>query len=188
MFFRSAVLLVLAGISTWAGGLPQFSFADTAGGKHTTPEWSGKKAVVLFFSSTDCPLANAYVPEMNRMQQAYSSRGVAFYAVQGDATIAAAEVVRHAKEFSFAFPYLFDPNESLATFTGAIAVPSVAVISPRGEVLYLGRIDNRQEDFGKQRPQASVFDLRDALEAVLNAKPVPHPRTKAFGCAIVRKS
>jgi peroxiredoxin len=186
MFYRSAVL-VLAGFSAWAGGL-QFSLADTAGGKHTPAEWAAKKAVVLFFSSTDCPLANAYVPEMNRMQQAYASRGVAFYAVQGDATIAAAEVVRHAKEFSFAFPYLFDPNESLATYTGAVAVPSVAVLSPRGEVLYLGRIDNRQEDFGKQRPQATVFDLRDALDAALSGKPVAHPRTKAFGCAIVRKS
>src|SRR5690242_9125409 len=127
MFLRSAAMLVLAGLSSWAGGLPQFSFADTTGGKHATAEWAGKKAVVLFFSSTDCPLANAYVPEMNRMRQAYSARGVAFYAVQGDATIAAAEVVRHAKEFSFAFPYLFDPNESLATFTGAIAVPMLGV-------------------------------------------------------------
>jgi hypothetical protein len=144
--------------------------------------------VVLFFSSTDCPLANAYVPEMNRMRQEYAARGVAFYAVQGDATIPAPEVVRHAKEFAFTFPYLFDPDETLATYTGAIAVPSVAVLSPRGELLYLGRIDNRQEDFGKQRPQATVFDLHDALEAVLSGKPVPHPRTKALGCAIVRKS
>lgn len=188
MFFRSSGLLVLAGLCAWAGGPPQSSFADTTGGRHTSAEWASKKAVVLFFSSTDCPLANAYVPEMNRMRQEYAARGVAFYAVQGDATIASAEVVRHAKEFAFTFPYLFDPDESLATYTGAIAVPSVAVLSPRGEVVYLGRIDNRQEDFGKQRPQATVFDLHDALEAVLNGKPVAHPRTKALGCSIVRKS
>jgi thiol-disulfide isomerase/thioredoxin len=188
MFFRSTAFLLLAGLSAWSGGLPRSSFVDTAGGKHPAAEWASKKAVVLFFSSTDCPLANAYVPEMNRMQQAYASRGVAFYAVQGDATIAAPEVIRHAREFSFTFPYLFDPDEALATYTGAIAVPSVAVLSPRGDLLYLGRIDNRQEDFGKQRPQATVFDLRDALDAVLSGKPVPHPRTKALGCSIVRKS
>ena len=188
MFIRSSALLVLAGLSGWAGGLPQSSFADTAGGKHPTAEWARQKAVVLFFSSTDCPLANAYVPEMNRIEQAYAPRGVAFFAVQGDATIAPAEVARHAKEFSFGFPYLLDPEESLATFTGAVAVPSVAVISPRGEVVYVGRIDNRQEDFGKQRPQATVFDLRDALEAALAGKAVAHTRTKALGCAIVRKS
>jgi peroxiredoxin len=188
MYFRAAAVLILAGLSGWAGGLPQFSLADTTGGRHTPAEWASKKAVVLFFSSTDCPLANAYVPEMNRMRQAYAPRGVAFYAVQGDATIAAPEVVKHAKEFAFSFPYLLDPEESLATYTGAVAVPSVAVLSPRGELLYLGRIDNRQEDFGKQRPQATEFDLKDALESVLAGKPIARSRTKAFGCAIVRKS
>jgi hypothetical protein len=53
--------------------------------------------------------------------------------------------------------------------------------------LYLGRIDNRLEDFGKQRVQVTEFDLRDTLEAILNGKPVPHPHTKALGCAITRK-
>src|ERR1700747_2758906 len=91
MLFR-LVLLTLGGLPAWAGGL-QFSLADTAGVRHTPAEWTAKRAVVLFFSSTDGPLANAYVPEMNRMQQAFASRGVVFYAVQGDATIAAAEVV-----------------------------------------------------------------------------------------------
>ncbi len=51
-------------------------------------------------------------------------------------------------------------------------------------MLYLGRIDNRVEDFGKTRLQATEFDLRDALEAVLAGRPVAHPRTHAIGCAI----
>lgn len=188
MFSRPALVIFLGGLAAWAGGLPQFSLSDTAGRTHTPAEWASKRAVVLFFSSTDCPLANGYVPEMNRMQQSYSPRGVAFYAVQGDATIAPAEVARHAREYAFAFPYLIDPEESLAAYTGATTVPEVAVLSPRGDILYLGRIDNRQEDFGKQRPQATELDLRDALDAVLNGKPVSHPRTKPLGCAIVRKN
>jgi len=187
MFSRVTLLVMFGGLAAWAGGLPQFSLLDTAGRTHTSAEWASKRAVVLFFASTDCPLANGYVPEMNRLEQAYSPRGVVFLAVQGDATIAAAEVVKHAKEFSFQFPYLFDPKESLAAYTGATTVPEVAVLSPRGEILYLGRIDNRQEDFGKQRPQATEFDLRDALDAALAGKPVPRPRTKALGCSIVRK-
>jgi peroxiredoxin len=188
MFFRGASLVVLSVVLAWAGGVPRFSLSDTAGQKHTPAEWVGKRAVVLFFSSTDCPLANAVVPDLNRLQQAYAPRGVAFYAVQGDATIAPSEVARHAKEYAFTFPYLFDPQESLAAYTGATTVPEAAVLSPRGDILYLGRIDNRQEDYGKQRPQATELDLRDAIEAVLSGKPVPHPRTKPLGCAIVRKN
>ena len=167
--------------------MPQFSLADTGGQAHTPAEWNGKRAVVLFFLTTDCPLCNNYVPEMNRIAQAFSSRGVAFYGVQGDATIPAEDVRRHVKDFAYTFPYLFDPQESLATYTGATATPEAAVLSPGGQLLYLGRIDNRLEDFGKQRVQVTEFDLRDTLEAILHGKPVPHPRTKALGCAITRK-
>jgi hypothetical protein len=93
----------------------------------------------------------------------------------------------HAKDYAYTFPYLFDPDESLATYTGATSTPEAAVLSPSGELLYLGRIDNRLEDFGKQRTQVTEFDLRDTLDAVLSGKPVPHARTKALGCAITRK-
>ena len=164
--------------------MPQFSLADTAGRLHTPSEWTGKQAVVLFFLTTDCPLCNTYVPELNRIAGQYSSRGIAFYAVQGDATLSAAAVRQHAKEYGYTFPYLFDQAESLAAYTGAATTPEAAVLSPGGQLLYLGRIDNRLEDYGKPRTQVTEFDLREALDAILAGKPVPHPRTKALGCAI----
>jgi hypothetical protein len=40
------------------------------------------------------------------------------------------------------------------------------------------------EDFNIRRQEPTKFDLREALDAVLNGKPAPHARTKAFGCAI----
>jgi peroxiredoxin len=171
-----------------AATLPPFSLVDTAGHLHTPADFNGKKAIVLVFVSTDCPLSNNYVPELNRLSKTYADRGVAFYAVQGDATVSDAEVRKHAAEFGYTFPYLFDPAESLAAFTGAVSTPETAVLSPRGELLYLGRIDNRLEDYGKQRVQITEFDLRDALEDVLAGKPVARPRTKALGCAITRKN
>ncbi len=170
-----------------SGEWQRLSLADSEGKVHTVAEWAGKRAVVLLFVTTDCPLSNAYVPELNRMERAYARQGVVFYAVQGDATIATEEVRQHVKEFGYGFPYLLDPQESLATYTGATATPEAAMLSPSGELLYLGRIDNRVEDYGKRRVQVTEFDLRDALDAVLSGKAVPHPRTKAFGCAIIRR-
>ena len=170
-----------------AGRMPQFSLADTVGHAHTSAEWSGKRAVVLFFLTTDCPLCNNYVPELNRIAQTFTPRGVAFYGVQGDATIPDADVRQHARDYAYVFPYLLDPKESLAAYTGATTDPEAAVLSPAGDLLYLGRIDNRLEDFGKQRTEITVFDLRDTLDAILAGKPVPHARTTALGCAITRK-
>jgi hypothetical protein len=104
--------------------------------------------------------------------------------VQADTTIADADVVQHTKEYQFSFPVLFDPHEILVKMTGATTIPSAAVLSPEGTLLYLGRIDNLVEDFNVRRQVPTKFDLREALDAVLAGKPVPRARTTAFGCAI----
>jgi peroxiredoxin len=163
---------------------PQFSLRDTLGGVHSPVEWNGKRAIVVFFTTTDCPLSNNEVPEMNRTRRDYESRGVAFYAVQADTTIADADVLQHTKDYQFSFPVLFDPHQVLAKLTGATTIPSAAVLTPDGTLLYLGRIDNRVEDFNVRRQEPTRFELREALDAVLAGKPVLNARTKAFGCAI----
>jgi hypothetical protein len=53
-------------------------------------------------------------------------------------------------------------------------------------VLYLGRIDNRVEDFDQRRNAATQHDLRNALDAVLAGRPAPHASAKVVGCAIPR--
>lgn len=175
------LLLVVAG---WAHPALQFTLRDAEGAAHSAREWSGAHAVVLFFVTTDCPLANGYAPEMNRIEQAYAPRGVLFYAVQGDTTIADDVVRQHAHDYGYRFPALLDPHQTLAHYTGATVTPEAVVLSPEGAVEYLGRIDNRVEDFGRTRIAATEFDLRDALDAVLAGRPAPHPRTHALGCAI----
>lgn len=174
----------------WAGcclaAAPHFQLRDTAGAVHTDAEWAHQKAILLFFVTTDCPVANSYVPEMNRIREAYAARGVGVYAVQAETTVADADVAKYAKEFRYTFPLLLDPHQELVKLANATIVSQVAVLTPDGNVRYLGRIDNRVVDFGKQRPQATESDLREALDAVLSGKPVPHPTTKSIGCAINR--
>jgi peroxiredoxin len=163
---------------------PQFLLRDTQGAAHSPAEWSGRKAVLLFFVTVDCPIGNSYVPEMNRIREAYEPRGVLTWAVQADPSVAAADVAKYAKEYRYSFPLLLDPSQILVRHTGAAITPQVAVLSPEGRLLYLGRIDNRVEDFGKARPKATVNDLRNTLDAVLAGKPVPAERTKSIGCSI----
>ena len=161
-----------------------FQLRDTQGALHTSAEWSAAKAVVIYFTTTDCPIANSYVPEMNRIHDAYAPRGVAFFAVQTDLTIPVDDVVKYARDFSYAYPLLLDPDRVLVHRAGATITPQVAIFAPDGKLLYLGRIDDRVADFGKQRSKPTVLDLRNSLDAVLAGKPVPHPATKSVGCAI----
>src|ERR1700733_15387854 len=122
---------------------PQFALRDTRNVVHTPEEWNGKKAIVVFFTTTDCPLSNNDVPEMNRTERDYEARGVAFYAVQADTTITEADVMRHTAEYQCSFPVLLDPQQKLIKMTGAATIPSGAVPTSEGTLLYLGGIDNR---------------------------------------------
>ena len=74
----------------------QFAVRDTGGTVHTPSEWRGHSAIVLFFVAPECPLSNAYVPEMNRIQDAYAKRGVLVYAVQPDSSISTAFATSYA--------------------------------------------------------------------------------------------
>jgi peroxiredoxin len=176
-------LLFAAGVCLAA---PAFDLQDTEGKPHTAAEWSGAPAILLFFVTTDCPVTNSYVPEMNRIRDAYASRGVRVFAVQSDTTIPAAGVARYARDYHYTFPLLLDPRQVLVRLVNATVTPQAAVLSADGKVLSLGRIDNRVADFGSQRFQATEPDLREALDAVLAGKPVAHPFTKSIGCAINR--
>jgi peroxiredoxin len=166
---------------------PQFHLRDTQGATHTTAEWAGHKAVLLYFVTIDCPVGNSYVPEMNRLREAYAPRGIGFYAVQADPSVAEAEVVRYARDYRYSFPLLLDPMQILVRHANATVTPQVAVLSPEGKLLYLGPVDNRVEDFGKQRPQATQSYVRQVLDALLSGKPVEIASHKSIGCAIPRK-
>ncbi|HEY1949596.1 MAG TPA: thioredoxin family protein [Bryobacteraceae bacterium] len=172
--------------SSIRSSVPQFQLRDTEGRVHTSSEWATHKAIVLFFVTNDCPVTNSYVPKMNRIRNSYAARGVRSYAVQADPSADLATMAKYARAYQYSFPLLLDPSQNLVRLTGATVTPEAVVLSPEGKVLYRGRIDNRVEDFGKQHPEATVHDLRDALNAVLAGKPVPVPVTKSIGCAITR--
>jgi peroxiredoxin len=174
------------------GMLPKILLAlllrDTAGVEHTMREWSAAKAAVVFFVTIDCPIGNSYVPEMNRIREAYGPRGVVTWAVQADPSVPQAAVAKYAADYRYSFPLLLDPEQILVRHTGATITPQAAVLSPEGKLLYLGRIDNRVEDFGKSRLKATVADLRNAIDQVLAGRPVSPDRTKSIGCSIPRKT
>jgi len=188
---RSAVVFIAASLTMmgWSASLnkeaPRFSLQDTSGATHTDAEWKGAN-VVLFFLTTDCPISNGYVPEMNRIAKEYGSRGVRFYGVMTDTSVPLADLRKHVKDFGYTFPVLVDPTQILVKYTNADTNPEAAVISPRSGLVYLGRIDNRVEGFGQARNQATVHELRDAIDASIAGKPVAKGFVQPVGCSIIR--
>lgn len=180
---RSCLPLLLA-TNFLLASQSNFSLEDTAGKTHTSGDLRQYKATVFIFVATDCPNSNTYAPILARLYHQYSQRGVAFYNVYSDPEESAAAVRKHDADYLVPFPALLDPHQILARQTGARSTPEAVILGPAGQELYRGRVDDRFVDFGKTRFQPTQNDLSEALEAVLDGKPVPHPVTKVLGCAI----
>jgi hypothetical protein len=164
--------------------LAKGQFVDVLGDKYSIPGPDDCTAVVLLFVGYDCPISNSYTKEIVRLCKEFMPKKVAFCVVYADSDISKEDARKHAKEYGFTCPAILDPKMTLALKVGATVKPETAVLSPKGEVLYLGRIDNRYVDFGKRREHVTSQELRDALEAVLAGKSVATPRCKAIGCDI----
>lgn len=141
------------------------------------------KVTVRVFLSPDCPISNAYAPELKRLQQRYAPQGVAFDAVYvGDNKAAMRE---HAAQFDLTgYRVVPDTKQVAARRAGVRVTPEVAVFDAKNQLRYRGRIDDRFAAPGVRRATVQEASLRVAVDALLAGKAVKTPRTRAVGCLL----
>ena len=162
---------------------------DIAGQAQTPFRADGQMVSVLFFILQDCPVSNRYAPEMARIVEDYKSKPVRFFLVYVDETASVKEIEQHGREFNLpGVPVIHDARHQLVAATGASITPEVAVVGQKGAIAYRGRIDNLYEALGRPRRIVTDHDLRNALDAVLQNKPIPVTRTSAIGCYITAQN
>ncbi|MCA9320598.1 MAG: redoxin domain-containing protein, partial [Planctomycetes bacterium] len=187
------------------GAISDAEIDEATGGKPRVPEpgledLKGKrldplkvddqtKAHVIVFTTVDCPIANAYAPEIRSIVADHADRPLRFFLVHVDADVDREAATRHAKDYGYLdvdLPVLRDPEQKLAKRLEITKTPEVAIILKGGTAAYRGRIDDLWGDIGRKRAQANQHDLREALAAILEDKEVPRPRTEAVGCDLPR--
>jgi hypothetical protein len=156
----------------------------TPSGKKLSALATTNKATVFFIITADCPIANRYAPEIQRIYQKYKAAGIGFFRVylQYDRP-SRSEPTQHGKEFGLTMPALLDPKLKFVRGTGCRMTPEVVVLSKSRMVLYRGRIDDENVDHGAVRTDYRR-DLRVALDEILNGKPVSVKLTPPTGCFI----
>jgi hypothetical protein len=163
-----------------AGGTPQSGKGDDAALGDLWKK-SGGRVVVLIFVRTDCPIANRYAPEIQRLSIAYAG-DAAFWMVYPDKRESSEEVRKHQTEFHLTLPILRDPDHQLIKRAQVSVTPEAAVFDAQGGLVYHGRIDNWFEDFGRARPAATTHELSDAIAAARSGHPETLPSMPAVGC------
>ncbi len=162
-----------------------FVLRDVAGKEWSSKSQREKKAFVVVFLGTECPVNNAYMPRLGELYKEYAPKGVGFVGINSNRTDTPARVATHAKEHGIPFPILKDTANVVADRFDARRTPEAFVLSGDGKVLYRGRIDD-QIGIGFRRPAPTRRDLAEALDEALAGKAVSQPQTTPPGCPIAR--
>lgn len=139
---------------------------------------AGRKAYVLAFVSTGCPVSAAYDARLAAFATEYAARRIAVVGLRSSAE-GRAGLAEQAR--SLGFPVGLDAGSAKADALGVQFVPEVFVFDADFTLRYRGRIDD--DPSGSAVPAA---DLRAAADAVLAGREVRLKQTKAFGCVLRR--
>ncbi|MEM7558670.1 MAG: redoxin family protein, partial [Planctomycetota bacterium] len=144
---------------------------------------STTKAIVLVFIGTDCPIANAYHPKLQELENEFSDKGVEFFLIHSNSDLTFKEAEEHAAEYALKLPVVLDDNQRIARRAGAKVTPETFVFVPhQSDPVYRGAIDNLYADYGKKRQSASKNYLHDCLGQLLAGNKIATPETKPLGC------
>lgn len=157
-----------------------FSLYDYKGNSYSLEGFANKKGIVLMFVATQCPVSNAYNDRMAKLFEDYKEN-FSIVGINSNKQEDIDEIESHADDNNLEFIILKDSNNVVADKFEASFTPEIYVLSNDLELLYHGRIDDsRRESAVKE------MDLRNALNEIMEGKPVSVKETKAFGCSIKR--
>lgn len=150
--------------------------------------YASKQGVIILFTSTHCPFAKSYEDRFLALDKKFSERNFPVIAINPndpgsyeDDTFE--QMKERAKIKGYTYPYLSDDNQQVAKAFGAIRTPEVFVLkNNQGKFVlaYSGSPDdNPQDENGVSRRY-----VEDAVNNLLDGKPVATTRSRAIGCPI----
>lgn len=169
-------------ISRQKAPAPEIVLTNSAG-KRVRPLTHFARPTEFVFVLADCPIANAYSPELARLAASYKGKAD-FVLVLVDRGLNPAQAAKHSKEFGIRFTTLLDPNRTLASRLKVTISPEACLVDAKGRVAYEGRIDDSYPQLGVRRPHPTRRDLSNALGAVTAHRRPKVTRTTAVGCVI----
>lgn len=166
---------------------PFFSLVDAVTNKiFNLNSDSDALATVIMFICNHCPFVKHVNHELTHLANDYIPRDIQFIAINSNNIEAypddSPENMRlKALEEKYPFPYLFDETQEVAKAYHAACTPDFFIFNDSLTLVYRGQLDDSRPGNGVEVNGASI---RDALDCLLNGKPVPVNQKPSIGCNI----
>lgn len=165
----------------------EFELFNPVKGKfQTLNDLKSNKATVIAFICNHCPYVKFINKKLVEISNKYMAIGVSFIAINSNDTVKYPEdspdnMIKTALENSYNFPYLFDETQEVAKSYMAACTPDFYIFDNLMKLVYRGQFD-------KSRPNNGIpvtgEDIINALDAILEGKPINDEQIPSIGCNI----
>jgi thiol-disulfide isomerase/thioredoxin len=165
--------------------LPSFVLPECTGGSVDTRALEGKPVLVAFICN-HCPYVKHIKPELARLGRELAERGVAMLAINANDAVAypadaPEKMAEDKRAFGYPFPYLFDEDQRVARAFDAACTPEFYLFDAQHALVYRGQFDDSRP--GNNKPVTGK-DVRDAVDALLEGRPISRDQVPSIGCNI----
>lgn len=186
-----------AGFRTLAIGdpAPDFALPGIDGRTYRLADFAGPDVLMVLFTSNHCPTSHGIEQRLMKLRNDYRQRSFTLVAINpnhpdglsadelgyGEYGDSFEEMKPYAAKNGWDFPYLYDGDKQLtARAYGCLATPHVFIFDRERTLRYAGRFDDSRypDESSVKHP-----DARNAIEALLNGRPVPVELTRPHGCS-----
>lgn len=165
---------------------PDFELANVDGRIIARSDFDEHPVLLVMFLCNHCPYVIHIAPELARLACQYLPQGVAIVGINSNDTTqhpldSPEQMVHEAENRGYVFPYLFDEEQTIAKRFRAACTPDFFLFDAERKLVYRGQLDS-------SRPQSDIpvtgHDLRMAMDAVLDGRPVAETQKPSIGCNI----
>lgn len=166
---------------------PDFHLLNTQDGtKVSLDALKSDKATVVMFICNHCPYVLHINKELVKVANEYMAKGINFIGISANDVENYPQdspklMTKQAQEVGYKFPYLYDETQEVARAYGAACTPDFFVYDKELKLTYRGRFDGSTPGNGEPLTGA---DLKGALDALLEGKPVSAEQNYSLGCNI----
>jgi peroxiredoxin len=170
---------------------PDFQLPDTVSGQTISLDrFADKTALLVIFMCAHCPFVQHVKDEIARIDRDYSDKGLGIVAISANSVEthpddAPDKLKAMAQEMGFSFPFCYDETQETAKAYTAACTPDFFLFDRDRKLAYRGQLDDSRP--GNDKP-VNGKDLRSAIDAVLDGRPVEANQKPSMGCNIKWKA
>jgi peroxiredoxin len=164
---------------------PGFRLPATDGRTYALADFAAAEILVVFFTCNHCPFVLGSDESTRATAERFAPHGARFVAINSNSKSVYPEddfahMVERMRKLRFPWVYLHDESQDVARLYGALRTPHFFVFNADRWLVYTGRgVDNPREAL-----RAKVRDLDNALQDLVEGRPVRVPLTNPIGCNV----